>query len=394
MGVLDNPAELDAKRLTLLKLLFGQQSGFICVAYGLRGKSGAKEFREEFVRYPEDVDKINDIVNEVLLTHDVWFCPMLLDKRARKKENVSQTPVAWADLDTCEPERLHVEPTAVVESSAGRYQAYWKFEKKVLPEEAENISQRIAYHHAEDGADRSGWDLTQLLRMPFTYNQKYVSNPLVVPIDIGRARYRLEDFDEHYPQLAEYQYLDIPLPDQEDLIENVDEFLQQKRLKLNPMIWKLYQETPEGDWSSSLWRLNMLLFEAGFERNEVFAIAMHSACNKYARDGRDPSLLWKDVCRAEAKHLSNEHSLSRKTTADKPLISDQERADLESEDTFVERYITWAKSLGDAAQQYHQAGAFTALSALLSGNVRLPTSFGTIIPNLWFMILADRKSVV
>src|SRR6185295_16082845 len=46
-------------------------------------------------------------------------------------------------------------------------------------------------------------------------------------------------------------------------------------------------------------------------------------------------------------------------------------------------------TLGDAAWQYHQAGAFVALSSLLAGSVRLPTSFGTVIPNLWFMILAD-----
>src|SRR6185503_18286841 len=58
-------------------------------------------------------------------------------------------------------------------------------------------------------------------------------------------------------------------------------------------------------------------------------------------------------------------------------------------DSFVERYIEWAKSLGDAAPQYHQAGAFTALSALLAGSVQLPTSFGVMKPNLWFMILAD-----
>jgi hypothetical protein len=56
---------------------------------------------------------------------------------------------------------------------------------------------------------------------------------------------------------------------------------------------------------------------------------------------------------------------------------------------FVEEYIEWASSLGDAATQYHQAGAFTILSALLSGRVTLPTSYGPVVPNLWFMILGD-----
>jgi hypothetical protein len=55
----------------------------------------------------------------------------------------------------------------------------------------------------------------------------------------------------------------------------------------------------------------------------------------------------------------------------------------------VEEYIEWAKTLGDAAWQYHQAGGFVVLSALLGGSVKLRTSYGAINPNLWFMILAD-----
>lgn len=387
MGILDNPAEMDEARLTALRRIFGKRPGYVCVAYATRDK---KEFREEFIKWPEESEKVNLLVNRVLQSHNVWFSPMVYDKRVRKKDNVAFTPCAWSDLDTCEPERLHVPPSVVVESSPGRFQGYWQFEKNTLPDVAENISQRIAYTHADDGADRSGWDLTQLLRMPLTYNFKYASTPLVTILEANSSKYRLTDFEEFYPQIAEFGYLDIPQPQGEELLDDVDDLMQRKRFQLNPTIWKLYQETPESDWSASIWKLNMMLFEAGFERNEVFAIALNAACNKYARDGRDPALLWKEVCRAEAKHLSNTHSMSRSLASDRPMLTDQERKQLEAEpDTFIERYITWAKSLGDAAPQYHQAGAFTALSALLSGNVRLPTSFGTLIPNLWFMILAD-----
>lgn len=62
---------------------------------------------------------------------------------------------------------------------------------------------------------------------------------------------------------------------------------------------------------------------------------------------------------------------------------------IQGRQTFVERYIKWASELSDASPQYHQAGAFIILSALISGALRLPTSFGTVIPNMWFMILAD-----
>jgi hypothetical protein len=384
VGLLDNPDEMNDARMTMLRHLFGTRPGYICIAYATRDK---KDFKEEFIQWPEEADKVNVLVNKIILTHNIWFCPMILNKRARKKENVFMTPAAWSDLDTCDPDLLLVPPSIIIESSPGRYQGYWQFEKNVPPDIAENLSQRIAYKHAEDGADRSGWDLTQLLRMPLTYNYKYASSPLIQIQEINAARYRESDFAEHYPQVAQYAYLDIPLPQADDL-PDADELMQARRLKMNPMIWQLYQQEPEKDWSASIWKLNMLLFEAGFDRNEVYSITTNAACNKYARDGRDPVLLWKEVCRAESKHQQQEHALSKKIT-DTPLISDEERAALEAEDTFIERYIEWAKSLGDAAAQYHQAGAFTALSAVLAGNVRLPTSFGTVIPNLWFMILAD-----
>ena len=41
---------------------------------------------------------------------------------------------------------------------------------KISPFQAEDYSRRLAYHV---GADKSGWDLGQLLRVPFTMNWKY-----------------------------------------------------------------------------------------------------------------------------------------------------------------------------------------------------------------------------
>jgi hypothetical protein len=135
----------------------------------------------------------------------------------------------------------------------------------------------------------------------------------------------------------------------------------------------------------------MMAFEAGFTREEAFVIARNAKCNKYARDNRSEKLLWKEVCRAHARGEGTAGLLEvpqgpERTT----LLTEEEQESVRRQpESFVERYITWARGLGDAAHQYHQAGAFIILSTLLSGNVRLPTSFGTFIPNLWFMILAD-----
>ena len=387
MEVLSVSPELDKRRETFLRLVFEKGSGYFCIAYGTRDRD-KKKFREEFFRFPEEIPQALDLINKVYMNHNVWFCPHLFASRKRVKENVSFTPCSWSDADTCEPETFFVTPTISLESSPGRFACLWMFEKAPDPDEAENVSQRIAYAHADDGADRSGWDLTQLLRMPYTYNHKYASSPVVNVIDINRKLYRLKDFDKDYKQVEGFSYVDIPMPDTSEI--DADALMDRERTKMSPTIWRLYQEKlPEdASWSEPLWKLMMYLFEAGFGPEQVFAVAQNAACNKYEKRGAPLEQLWKDVCRAHSKSLASATATNTDHRID-PLLSDEEREQAMADDSFVERYITWAKGTGDAAPQYHQAGAFTALSALLAGAVQLPTSFGIIKPNLWFMILAD-----
>jgi hypothetical protein len=376
--------ENNRKRSDFFRLLFGNNQGYLCIAHADPYK---KSFQEEFYRYPEELPQAIEAVNRAYLGHNVWYSAQLYKSKRRSKDNVVAAPCAWSDLDTCPPEKLKVKPTFVIESSPGRFQALWLFDKRIEPYEAEDVSRRIAYAHADQGADRSGWDLTQLLRVPLTYNFKYRDQPAVKVVDVYNARYRLGDFGV-YEQVQGYEYTDIPMP--EGLPTNGTELLHERRLKISPFIWQLFQETPaEKEWSQKLWNLLMLLFEADFTREEVFAVAKEAACNKFARDNLPDVYLWKDVCRAEAKAKQHEEQLYASDYEEEPLLSPEERRLVEAEDTFIERYIEWARTLGDAAVQYHQAGAFMALSSLLAGVIRLPTSFGTLLPNLWFMILAD-----
>lgn len=380
--------EFREKRATFFRLIFGQSTGYVCIAT-LKNK----KFAEEFYQYPAELGRMLEAIEYFVTTHNVYFCPQLLADRKRDKGQIAITPNVWADLDACAPDNLYVEPTVTVQTSPGRWQAYWVMDKIPDPDDAEDLSRRIAYKHAEEGADRSGWDLTQLLRVPFTYNFKYPDNaemPAVQIVAANRNLYRISDFHE-YPEAPEYVAVTIPMPAEEDLPPVAEDLLQEKRKVLNPLIWKLFSHEPDtGKWSQDLWNLEMLLFEAGFTREEVYVIAREAKCNKYARDGKPVQLLWKDVCRAEAKASYHQTLMEQPISKDVQLITDEELALVEStDDTFVERYIKWACSLGDAAPQYHQAGAFTILSSLLCGSVRLPTSYGTIIPNVWFMILAD-----
>lgn len=384
-------AEANATREGFFKSVFGRFEGIVCLAR-LNRKAG--QFFEAYYQYPQDLGAMLEFVNQSYVDFEVYFCPQLLAGKKRTKEYVKSATCLWADLDECEPTKLLVEPSIAVESSPDRYQAYWVLESPLDPEEAEEYCRRIAYKHADDGADRSGWDLTQLLRVPMTLNHKYsdtgINPPVVRIVEAHRSRFRLGDFSD-YPEVKAFDYETFPEPSEDDLPQmTVAEFLDRNKTRLNPIVWDLINKVPQGDWSKDLYKLMQSLYDKGFSREEVYFIAQASKCNKWIRDGH-PERLWSDVCRAYNRHeLQNEITLpAGQKSLVKELMSDDEIAQVEATPTFVERYIEWASGLGDAAKQYHQAGAFTILSSLLCGNVVLPTSFGKIIPNLWFMILAD-----
>ncbi len=141
----------------------------MCVA---SRKTGGK-FTERFFSYPEGVESAIVFSKTKASIENVYFCPQLLTEKRRAKTNVDMVSSIWADLDDCPPNLLKVEPTLVLETSPHRYQAIWTLNNPIPGEDAEAASRRIAYGHAQDGSDRSGWDLTQLLRIPGTYNHKY-----------------------------------------------------------------------------------------------------------------------------------------------------------------------------------------------------------------------------
>lgn len=391
MTVIGVSQETNQRREFFFRAVFGEARGYVCLAWRSKKRKGMDE---AFFLYPEELPLLLEKINVLYLGHDIYFSPMVYSIRKRTKENVKVCTCAWADLDTCSPDKLLVQPTLAVESSPNRYQAYWVLEEPIDPEDAEAISRRIAYYHANDGADKSGWDLSQLLRAPFTYNYKEeygVNTPAVLPIKASRARFREDDFHE-YPQAQGYQFLDIPMPDPSDLPDDEPtEIIRRHRRRISPMALQHFADEPmpEEDWSKPLWSLLMALFEADLTREQVFVVAKAAACNKWRRDGKPDKYLWQDVCRAFNKVEANNSILFKQGHQDKDLLRPFEREMVLANPGFVERYIDWARGLGDAAWQYHQAGAFMALSSILSGTVRLPTSYGTIIPNLWFMILAD-----
>jgi hypothetical protein len=90
----------------------------------------------------------------------------------RRSDLAMDEHALWADLDEVDPREIRdYPPTIAWQTSPGRYQALWladegDFQGASWPG---NENQRLTYLL---GADPSGWDTTQLLRLPEWPNHK------------------------------------------------------------------------------------------------------------------------------------------------------------------------------------------------------------------------------
>jgi hypothetical protein len=204
-----DPAQVRELQGAFLRLVFADAQGYLCIAAKRNGR-----FDEHYAAYPEKLNDALDSIAEHADDSDVYYCAQMLDTPKRVKDHVSpRVGAAWADLDECPPARLLVPPTLVTETSPGRWQALWIFAEPHDASEVEQLSKRIARFHKDDGCDQSGWDLTQLLRVPMTWNRKYDDTPPVRLDAATRSRYRLGDFTA-YPPVADddHQGATQPLP--------------------------------------------------------------------------------------------------------------------------------------------------------------------------------------
>ena len=388
--VLSLNADERKQREKFFRAVLGAYSGYVAFARIDRKKN----FHEEFFFYPDKMEDMLTWIEKHAFGNNLYFCPQLFASAKRNKANVQITACLWADLDTADPAKIIPVPSVVLETSPERYQAFWPLTSAVEPVDAEDTSRRIAYAFKDEGADISGWDLTQLLRIPLTLNMKY-EKPLHIPtvqiLVLDPDQFTLNDFKAFDP-VPGFEYAEAELPEEMPK-ESAEAILERHRNNLPERVFILHEDVPEtADWSTALWNLECLLLESGLTREEAYIVAEASSCNKFKRDKKPGKYLWRDICRAyEHLKIRSGALLPQEIAADKySLLSEEEMKTVANmAPGFVERYCAWGKSRGDAAPEYHVAGAFTILSGLLCGAVQLPTSYGILYINLWFMLLAD-----
>jgi AAA domain/RepB DNA-primase from phage plasmid/Primase C terminal 1 (PriCT-1) len=176
--------------------IFSDERGLLAIC-----RTDGSKFSTQYFNYPQAANSAAEwALEKSQAGDDVYFCAHLLTEARRIKENATAVHALWGDLDGVEVPKNDLAPTAVVQSSPGKYHCYWRLADPVPPETAESLNERLA---KQIGADTSGFDLTQLLRVPGTANHKYDAKPVVKTTSYApnyKHYYTAGDLDRILPQ--------------------------------------------------------------------------------------------------------------------------------------------------------------------------------------------------
>jgi AAA domain/RepB DNA-primase from phage plasmid len=256
-----SPAQTATGPLQLWQHIFSDECGLLAICH-----TDGANFRTHYFAYPKAAEAAAEwALEKAQQGREVYFCAHLLTEARRIKENATQVHALWGDLDGAHAPKSEFTPTAVVQSSPGRFHCYWRLTDPIPPENAELLNKRLAL---EIGADTSGFDLTQLLRVPGTANYKYERQPLVGIQDLDESRtYSAGDLDRTLP----------PLPDANGHTHVDDRDDQDEPpIVLGPEALKVWRgekpkakDTGEVDRSASLMKIGRVIYDAGATRRMV-----------------------------------------------------------------------------------------------------------------------------
>lgn len=310
---MSNRALRPNEQLKILARVWGNEPGYVFLPW-INGSASTKEARKrgyhegKAYRWPRQRDEILAHLNNHA-DDDVYFCPNKFVSRRRAEEQVLPERVMYADLDEVDPRTLDEgdQPSIAWQSSPGRYQGVWLMRGENEGATAPGgINHRLTYHL---DADKSGWDSTQLLRVPGRPNHKPDYRRNGKPVEgkllwANGGRYNWDDWEDIADIKATAGAEDL-LIDQISLDEiNGYEVLARLKGKLSSRVRSLLRaKQPNGeDRSGVLWEIERELADAGCKLVEIVKIVQDSCWNKY--EGRSDELKRLKTEAAKAIHES------------------------------------------------------------------------------------------
>ncbi|MET0465751.1 MAG: AAA family ATPase [Chitinophagaceae bacterium] len=229
-------------------------------------------WKQEFFRYPSEMESICQHIMINAGTNNMYFSPSVFNQGSAKKEFFQATNLAWVEFDGNLPGNGSMEsipqPTIKIRSSSEDHEHwYWMFDGPVAePNVVESINRALAY---KLGADKSGWDINQVLRPPGTLNHK-IGRPVSL-LSQTSNRYSPAAFEKipDPPRLVKSSVEINELPDVLNVVakfawsEEEFEFFKKRDIK-------------DGSRSSALTRLAYICAEKRMSDEEAFAILIHA----------------------------------------------------------------------------------------------------------------------
>lgn len=281
------------QQLRILTRVWGKRNGYVFLPW-IKGDAPDKDTRRrsyhegKAFKWPADQEGI--LAHLKAREHDdLYFAANVFKGKRRVEELALPERVLYADLDPVDPRKVPDQPTIAWESSPGRYQAVW-----VMNEENEGASKANRENHrltAALDADPSGWDTTQLLRVPGRPNYKFNyaeqgSNGIMGEglLWASGPRYTWEDFAD-LPSVGSITEPLIESMD-EDILDQIDrhEVWGRVKLKLPHRVRELYLSRNTGglDRSDVMWDIARSLADAGCTSLEIVALLRSTVWNKFA----------------------------------------------------------------------------------------------------------------
>jgi len=184
------------------RAIYDEGTGFVALFSGERLVPEARLTRthEAYFAWPQETaGALTWIAGEAGEERELYQCAHLVTRWRRRREDAATITTLWVDLDVELPKAPVIAPSLTVESSPAHYQLYFQLIHPLAGRAAEELNRRLALAL---GADQSGWDLSQLLRIPGGRNHKYAERPEVRLLEQTGHRYDPEDLVYLLPRVA------------------------------------------------------------------------------------------------------------------------------------------------------------------------------------------------
>lgn len=259
-----------------LHVLFDGSEGYVYAPV----KMDDGKFHTEFFEWPVQRDSLRAKIEAFKDKGDLYVGPVLYREPTRAiKSNVLHSNTVWVEFDgNYSQSQWGIIPRPTMEilsSKVGRVHCYWRLHNPISGQEIEKITRGLTYSL---NADSSGWDSTQILRPPSTFNGKHGirTNLLVARKDV----YDTGAFSgvEKPPTLVLVPNPGVSLPEPQHILAGSP---------LSGKAHTLFTEGPKKDCdkncppecsgshrSEGLMELGYLLAERGYTPNEMISLLL------------------------------------------------------------------------------------------------------------------------